>query len=137
MANICYVEGRVWAPMKNKIRDFISWLGRYKMLQVEEIEEIEKLENGLYSQKFVGDCKWSIESSINNRGDGKGDLTTKTKGIIVELWSQENGMGFEEHYVVENNSITTNDSIVINLRCIVDPRVTPLTKIVLIFYVTA
>lgn len=109
MANICYVEGRVWAPTKNKIRDFISWLGRNKMLQVEEIEEIQKLENGLYSQKFVGDCKWSIESSINNRGDGKGDLATKTKGIVVELWSQENGMGFQEHYIAENNGITTND----------------------------
>ena len=111
MANICYVEGKVWAKSKSKIRSFIGWLKEYKMLQVEETEEIQTLENGLFSQVFIGDCKWSIESSINNPSDKKGDLTIKTNGIIVELWSQEPGCEFEEHYVVENGNITTNDTV--------------------------
>lgn len=111
MANTCFVEGKVWAKSKNRIRSFLTWLGRYKMLSVEETEEIQELENGLFSQEFIGDCKWSIESSINNPGDKKGDLTTKTDGIIVELWSQEPGCGFEEHYIVEDGGITTNDCV--------------------------
>lgn len=120
MANTCYVEGKVWAKSEAKIRSFLTWLREYKMLSVAATEDIQKLENGLYSQEFIGDCKWSIESSINSPSDKKGDLTTKTDGIIVELWSQEPGCGFEEHYIVENGSITTNDAADWTVVCIDD-----------------
>lgn len=109
MANICYVEGKVWSRSKNKIRSFLTWLGRYKMLQVEETGEIEELEKGLFSQTFAGDCKWSIASSINNSFDKKGDLTSKTHDIAVELWSQEPGCGFEEHIIVGNGYVDTDE----------------------------
>lgn len=109
MANICYVEGKVWSKSKNKIHSFLTWLGKYKMFQVEETGKIEKLEEGFYSQTFAGDCKWSIASSINNPFDKKGDLTSKTHDIIVELWSQEPGCGFEEHIVVINGYTDTDE----------------------------
>lgn len=113
MANNCYVEGKIWSKSKERIEEFFDWLQDYKMTSVDRVTDIEYDEdNSCYSLVFAGDCKWSITSSINKLCDNiNGNLTTKTDDIVVEMWSQEPGCGFEEHVIAANNIIDTEDDV--------------------------
>lgn len=73
-----------------------------------------------------GECAWSISSCMldgphsyqnqhkndeNNKGT---DLQTESRnlGVIIEVYSSEPSVGFQEHYLIENGEMKTDECVV-------------------------
>lgn len=110
MANYCYVTGKASALNVEDLKKFLETMETEKFIDFDytEIEDLGEGERKTVS--FCGDCKWSIASSINSSSYGNA-LDKTTKGLIVEMWSQEPGMGFEEHVVYANGTCLCNDCV--------------------------
>lgn len=96
---------------------------------------VNDVSDGLYQeygfmamQDYVVDCRWSAELCLMNtpgsyysqrqeieKRDGIKNYSTnivdlsRKYGLDIELWSQESGMGFEEHILVEHGEIMENE----------------------------
>lgn len=108
MANNCYVTGKASALNVEDLKKFLDVMENEKFMSFDH-EEIEDWGEGeRKTVRFYGDCKWSISSSINSSRYGNA-LDKTTKGLIVEMWSQEPGVGFEEHVVYANGTCLCDD----------------------------
>ena len=103
MANSCYVTGKASALNVEDLKKFLDVMENEKFMDF-DYEEIDDWGEGeRKTVRFYGDCKWSISSSINSSRYGNA-LNETSKGLIVEMWSQEPGVGFEEHVVYANGT---------------------------------
>ena len=70
---------------------------------------------------LTGDCKWSINTSFTRNGFYKDkdknsnytcleDLSEKY-GLYIEVYSEECGFCFQEHYIFENGQVICEDSV--------------------------
>ena len=110
MANSCYVTGKISALNVEDLKKFLDVMGNEKFMDL-DYEEIDDWGEGeRKTVRFYGDCKWSISSSINSSSYGNA-LDKTTKGLIVEMWSQEPGVGFEEHVVYANGTCLCDDCV--------------------------
>ena len=136
MANICGFSMKVIGTEENieKFIDMIKqkgtvWMGRGAVVDFTDIEE---LENGKYSCLIDGDTKWSVKASlvgdaIRMRTElGKwyfGDDVDTTKLTFItlyeaceqlqldmEVYSEEPGCGFQEHYVFVDGQLVTEET---------------------------
>ena len=136
MANICGFSMKVIGTEENieKFIDMIKqkgtvWMGRGAVVDFTDIEE---LENGKYSCQIDGDTKWSVKASLV--GDAIrmrteldkwyfGDDVDKTKLTFItlyeaceqlkldmEVYSEEPGCGFQEHYVFADGQLVTEET---------------------------
>lgn len=109
MANNCYYEMKV----QGKKSDCEEWLKR--MRSYEEPNHFWRIfssdvyeecgDNEDYYIKICGDCAWSLESCCRTSGYSGGvDLfavNTKELNLRMEAYSQEEGFGFQEHYIYD------------------------------------
>ena len=110
MANCCYVTGKASALNVEDLREFLAVMENEKFMDF-DYEEIDDWGEGeRKTVRFYGDCKWSISSSINSSHYGNA-LDETTKGLIVEMWSQEPGCAFEEHVVYANGTCLCDDCV--------------------------
>ena len=110
MANCCYVTGKASALNIEDLKEFLAVMENEKFMDF-DYEEIDDWGEGeRKTVRFYGDCKWSISSSINSSRYGNA-LDETTKGLIVEMWSQEPGCGFEEHVVYANGTCLYDDCV--------------------------
>lgn len=102
MANSCYVTGKVAARDVESLQKFLDMLKNERFLSQEfDATEITQVHKNKYTAEFIGCVKWSIGSAINSDKYGE-PLNKTTKGLLVEMWSQEPGCEFEEHVVYAN-----------------------------------
>ena len=136
MANICSFSMKIIGAREN-IEKFIDmmkqkgtvWMGRGASVDFTDIEE---LENGKYGCQIDGDTKWSVQSSmISNaismrtepekwcfdKGTDKSKLTFITLyeaceqlQLDMEVYSEEPGCGFQEHYVFVDGQLVTEET---------------------------
>lgn len=136
MANICSFSMKVIGKEEN-IAKFIDmmkqkgtvWMGRGATVDFTDIEE---LENGKYGCQIGGDTKWSVKASmigdaIRMRTEPDkwyfGDDVDKTKLTFItlyeaceqlqldmEVYSEEPGCGFQEHYVFVDGQLVTEET---------------------------
>ena len=77
-------------------------------------------ENGIVTAE--GDCKWSVKTSMLSCGyyarerSSDDKLTcleklSKQYGIIIEVYSEEVGIGFQEHFVIKNGEMETEECV--------------------------
>lgn len=107
MANNCYYEMMICG----RRQDCREWLRR--MRSDDEPNHFWRMYKDLvfydksgddenFSMKIAGECAWSLETCCRASGYSKGiDLfavNTKELNIVMEAYSQEEGMGFQEHY---------------------------------------
>ena len=110
MANSCYVTGKVSALNVEDLKKFLDVMENEKFIDF-DYEEIDDWGEGeRKTVRFYGDCKWSISNSINSSRYGNA-LNETSKGLIVEMWSQEPGVGFEEHVVYANGTCLCDDCV--------------------------
>ena len=110
MANCCYVTGKVSALSVEDLKEFLAVMENEKFMNF-DYEEIDDWGEGeRKTVRFYGECKWSISSSINSSHYGSA-LDKTSKGLIVEMWSQEPVSAFEEHVVYANGTCLCNDSV--------------------------
>lgn len=124
MANNCYYVLKAVAKDEETLKRLVRIMNYeddeffiYRCFQAIE-GEIKKEDNGLFSIIIDGDVAWSCThwfetvedfDSKNENLDGtlvnnshyiSLDLLCEKLGIGLEVWSQESGCGFEEHYIV-------------------------------------
>jgi hypothetical protein len=93
-----------------------------------DYDEIEDLGNGLFQVIIGGDCAWSVNSCMfdnsmfgyyarfkNEYGDQFRGTTlpieSKRLNLSIEVFSEECGMCFQEHYVIINGDIVENECV--------------------------
>lgn len=63
---------------------------------------------GDYYAYVDGDCKWSVQSAILDKG--KLQAIIKKYKLDVEIYSEEPGIGFMEHYMWEYGEMTLDET---------------------------
>lgn len=80
-----------------------------------DYEPIKKREDGLYESEINGSCKWSVISSMGSDGYYREDeehLTNyeeQSKDCEIEIFSEEPGMDFGEHFHYKDGECLSND----------------------------
>ena len=111
MANNCFYAMKIVGKKENCDR-WVELMENYDlenhfwhMFNVDVYEE-ETTTDGDTVMYLNGDCAFSIESCCRASGYSEGvDLlavNSKALNLIVEIWTEEYGIGFQEHYVYKN-----------------------------------
>lgn len=132
MANNCWYEMRVVSKSKSSLERFISimnyadpeyYIYRVFLAEPDEIKE----HDGFFHVNIAGDVAWSCYRWFSDKEDTENVLNSennKTAHYVsipilcqrlclgVEVFSQEIGLGFEEHYLVDHSGeILADDCI--------------------------
>lgn len=118
MTNNCLYTMKVIGNSEKDIDTFVGMLTYENMekyfSRIFSADPYDKVcENNRWSVMVAGDCAWSVYSCMcdgdytyyTSRGDTH--LTnlaeaTEELGLVVEIFSQEPGIGFAEHYIYDN-----------------------------------
>lgn len=130
MANICCVSMRIygalnilkkvitevieptvaWDTIKGKVLNMgmLSTESEYK-----EINVVEDVPNWGYID-YLCECKWSVKSSMLTAFKDICDLYTLTKlyPISIEYYSEECGMGFQEHGIIYKGDFYGEEEVI-------------------------
>lgn len=122
MANNCYFEMLI----KGTKESCEEWVKRmcshnepnhfYRIFtcEVYESEYIDEAKNE-YMMEICGDCAWSLESCCRASGYSNGiDLfavNTKELNLRMEVFSEETGMCFQEHYIYDRGICKADECV--------------------------
>lgn len=135
MANDCEYEMRITGSKETIERVFQCLTGDYNYEEGKPShehffrifsatkEELTENEDGTYTQVIYGDCAWSVASCMLDGAFSyyecvKKDhpeifmgttLKEQSKDCIIEVFSEEPGMGFSEHYIFKNGVCLCQD----------------------------
>lgn len=119
MANECYYCMKITGKLENvrEFVDFIGWEGKYKNNGVGRVFgacviNYDKYNNDVCSCTIDGDCAWSVYTSMidNERRDNLCTMSNKLN-VIVEVFSQEPGCAFQEHYVIIKGDLDVDECV--------------------------
>lgn len=122
MANNCLFDMRI-TGREEAIKELIAmlkWEGEFKekglgrtySFDADELEETDVV--GIYSVTGYGDCAWSILTAMceEYRKDAPSlESETKRLGLVVEVYSSEPGMCFQEHYLFVKGDVLVNECV--------------------------
>ena len=132
MANNCYYELRAKGEPEN-LRELASILGAagfggsentpyFSRVFDSNVVDEGTIDKGTIT--VVGDCAWSVyacmlpgEHAYYNRFKDSDKLVsnllieTKRLGLVVEVYAEEYGYGFQEHIIVDNGNLKLNESV--------------------------
>lgn len=84
----------------------------YRMFDPIAVNEETGTENE-YTMEFEGYCAWSLESCCRASGYSEGidlfEVNTKDLNLTMEAYSQELGLGFEEHYMYDKGNCVIDE----------------------------
>ncbi|MGN8644208.1 hypothetical protein ACTQZR_12885 [Catenibacterium mitsuokai] len=104
----------------------------------EAIEDSEgiTLENGKYSIEIYGNCAWSVQACMTDGnftyykefkdeyGDNSRSTTLQLESerlhLDIEVYSNEIGIGFQEHYLIKEGHTKISESVDFSAYCIED-----------------
>lgn len=127
MANNCFYDMKIVGTSKENVDEFISMLTydnqeRYfaRIFSADVYEETEI--DGKYTAKVSGDCAWSVYSCMcdgvftyydKGRDEHLTCLAVETErlDLSVEIFSEEPGVGFAEHYLYKNGDCIIEDEV--------------------------
>lgn len=95
----------------------------FRVFQAEKSDEIKDNGDGTYTQQVYGYCAWSVSSCMlegtftyfNRVKKDYPDifmgttLLEQSKDCEIEIFSEEPGMGFSEHYIFKNGECICED----------------------------
>ena len=95
----------------------------FRVFQADKAEEPTKNQDGTYTQVIYGYCAWSVSSCMLDGAFSyyqsvKKDhpdifmgttLEEQSEDCLIEVFSEEPGMGFSEHYIFKNGRCICND----------------------------
>lgn len=60
-----------------------------------------------------GSCAWSIQSSMREKMSGFSTLESESKrlGVMIEAYSSEPGIGFQEHVLISKGKVIVDDCV--------------------------
>ena len=91
------------------------------------VDEFEEVANGIYGANISGDCAWSVLSCMfdgpycyyNDIKEKYGaecrsttvPIESERLNLSIEIYSEESGMCFQEHYLVKNGVVEIADCV--------------------------
>ena len=128
MANNCFFEMHV-SGRKRNLNKFFHYMDYKHQKEGEKYfprtfpsDKTEYITyNGNHVISIVGDCAWSIYSCLckgahtcfgeKNKNKTMHNMIDMSKyhKLEIEVWSEEHGIGFSEHYYIKNDEIIIND----------------------------
>lgn len=97
----------------------------FRVFDVYDDNEMKDNGDGTFTQFVFGDCAWSVHSCMCSGehtyyNDGKEsfgenfmgtDLLEQSKDCEIEVFSEEEGMEFSEHYIFKNGECLVDDCV--------------------------
>lgn len=120
MANVCqYLMKIVGAELQVKeLVEMLQWKGKYENCGINRVYDAHVNEEGVIKEGFYycivdGNCAWSVLSSMLTKGDVSNaiDEATKKLNLAVEIFSEECGLAFQEHFVIGKGTIFVNECV--------------------------
>ena len=116
MANNCWYDLSVKGTEEN-VKAFIramKWQDEYADCGVGRVFECDIIDEfawrGEYYAKISGDCAWSVKSAMCQAyNENNLEAISQRLNLTIEVFSEEPGIGFMEHFAVENGSIMVDD----------------------------
>ena len=113
MANNCSYQMKVKGA-KNELDTFYKRMTDYNepehLWRIFSASIYDEAEGEIYVE---GDCAWSIESCCRS-GYTEHDLlesNSRQLNLEIEVWSEEPGIGFQEHYVYKKGECIKDESV--------------------------
>lgn len=120
MANYCHYEMKIKGSRKNceqwlkKMKSYDEENHFHRMFEPICIEE-QGWSGSEYSMVLSGDCAWSLETCCRVSGYSNGvDLfaeNSRDLHITMEAYSEEPGIGFQEHYIYRNGECIADECV--------------------------
>lgn len=92
-----------------------------------EMDEIEKINEDVYQAVFNGNCAWSVSSCMFDErhsyyerlkekypNEFRGTtlpIESKRLNLDIEVFSEEGGMCFQEHYIIRNGNVEVDECV--------------------------
>lgn len=80
-----------------------------RIFSLDEIDN--KIQNGIYQYECCGDCAWSIFASIIDLGEDNVVAATNELNVSMEIYSNEPGCAFQEHYIISKGKILKDEVV--------------------------
>lgn len=120
MANNCWYRLKVKGS-KDNVEEFIramKWEGEYadggvgRVFCCYETPRYADADEVCISAELEGDCAWSVLSSMRAENNPNNiEELSKRLSLGIEVYSEEVGMEFQEHFAVLNGEIQCDDCI--------------------------
>lgn len=122
MANNCLFDMKITGP-EESIKELVSmlkWEGKFKdcglgRVYSFDVEEIEPTNApGISTVNGYGDCAWSVLTAMQKeyRKDCPSlEGETARLGLVVEVFSSEPGIGFQEHVLISKGDVIYSDCV--------------------------
>lgn len=120
MPNYCSYSMRV-SGKKDNVNEFYKRMSDYDkpnhLWRIFDTNICNENDNGdgTITIDVCGTCAWSIESCCRASGYSNGtdllDVNSRELNLEIEIWSDECGMGFQEHYLYDNGECIIDQCI--------------------------
>jgi hypothetical protein len=120
MANYCDFVMQI-VGRKDDVEELIEmmqWKGKYEGCGLGRIYEcyqdnIEELNENVVSAQVSGYCAWSVLTAMRGYDGRCPSLESETErlNLVVEVYSTEPGMGFQEHCMIENGDVVLDECV--------------------------
>lgn len=122
MANNCALDMRI-AGREESVQELVKmlrWESPYQELGMGRVYSFDLDPSlvdhdpggsGFVSVQGFGDCAWSFKTAILD-WSGRSFLDeTKRLGVVVEVFTSEPGIGFQEHVLIDKGQVITDDCV--------------------------
>ena len=123
MANNCMLDMRI-AGREEAVQQLVKMLrwespyeetgmGRVFSFDLDpSLTEYDPRGTGYISVQGFGDCAWSFNSAVMESPRKPSFLdVTRRLGLVVEVFTSEPGVGFQEHLMIDKGQVITNECV--------------------------
>ena len=120
MPNLCCYSMKIKGNKENvyefhkRMRDYDAPNHLWRMFEADVYDEKDN-EDGTIKIDVAGSCAWSIETCCRASGYSDGvdllEVNSRDLNLEIEIWSDESGMCFQEHYFYKNGECLIDDCV--------------------------
>lgn len=120
MPNLCCYSMKIKGNKENvyefhkRMRDYDAPNHLWRMFEADVYDEKDN-EDGTITIDVAGSCAWSIETCCRASGYSDGvdllEVNSRDLNLEIEIWSDESGMCFQEHYFYKNGECLIDDCV--------------------------
>lgn len=120
MANYCEYMMKITGRKENvdELIEMMKWQGKYANDGLGRIYDcwvgdVEELDETFASVYASGNCAWSVLTSMRNHNGRHPSLESETErlGLLVEVYSSEPGMCFQEHCMIDKGEVVIDECV--------------------------
>lgn len=120
MANYCNYVMKITGRKENveELIDMMKWQGKYEGQGLGRIydcweDDIEEITEEFVAAQVSGNCAWSVLTAMRNYNGRTPSLESESErlGLVIEVYSTETGMGFQEHCMIDKGYVVFEECL--------------------------